>query len=493
MLQPRSCLFTQAPTPTLTSSKPKDTSRYEQQRLEGKTRPFARDSADMFAAPTTIPISTPTPTPAVSLRPTTTSSPVLIPLPARGQRDASHGRARPNRRPQADAIPPSVAALLALTSIPHPKTSSLRSRGGATQRQRQRLAVDAFLEQTGSAERPLGLALGEERSPLDLLLSAPDDDDTDTDVVSMSMSMSASTRSISSESIPSLDGCSLSLSDDSPPFTPVKTPASLRSRRPMPCRRTHSLSPSLLTPPEDHPLSETEAYLEEPDFRVSHQNLEHKQEKNHAEIHWRKPAFFRSNLTASLRALRSAARSLSSLATPSFISPDDFTTRSIGFIDPQVPFTDERVPPRLADTPTPALRRYLNPTTNAPIEAHVPKSLTQTISSTACTASIQMQTYRVSRVANGASTPEVVSPPTQATEVAEVEVAAGPLARQRDVRENNDFIRVAVMEMLMRKNGKLDDQKPGRARWALPPRKPPTKPYEISGDGIPVRWIALTN
>ncbi|KAJ5054911.1 uncharacterized protein L3040_001173 [Drepanopeziza brunnea f. sp. 'multigermtubi'] len=449
----------------------------------------------MFSAPTTIPISTPNPTPTAPLRPTTTSSPVLIPLPARGQRDASHGRARPNRRPQADAISPSVAALLALTSIPHPKTSSLRPRGGATQRQRQRqrLTVDAILEQTASAEKPLGLALGEERSPLELLLSAPDDDDTDTDVVSMSMSMSASTRSISSESIPSLDGCSLSLSDASPPFTPVKTPASLRSRRPMPCRRTHSLSPSLLTPPEDHPLSETETSVEELDFQVSPQTPEHKQEKHHAEIHWRKPAFFKSNLTASLRALRSAARSLSSLATPLSISPDDFTTRSIGSIDPQVPFTDERVPPRLEDAPTPALRRYLNPTTNAPIEAHVPKSRTQTISSTTCTASIQMQTYRVSCVEKGASTPEVISPRTQATEVAEVEVAAGPLARQRDLRENSDFIRVAVMEMLMRKNGKIDDQKPGRARWALPPRKPPTKPYEISDDGIPVRWIALTN
>jgi len=67
------------------------------------------------------------------------------------------------------------------------------------------------------------------------------------------------------------------------------------------------------------------------------------------------------------------------------------------------------------------------------------------------------------------------------------------LARQRDMRENSDFIRVAVMEMLMRKKGKLDDHKPGRARWALPPRKPPTKPYEIGSNGVPVRWIAVTH
>jgi hypothetical protein len=60
------------------------------------------------------------------------------------------------------------------------------------------------------------------------------------------------------------------------------------------------------------------------------------------------------------------------------------------------------------------------------------------------------------------------------------------------MRENSDFIRIAVMEMAMRKKGKLDDQKPGRARWALPPRQSPTKPYEIGENGVPVRWIAVT-
>jgi hypothetical protein len=61
------------------------------------------------------------------------------------------------------------------------------------------------------------------------------------------------------------------------------------------------------------------------------------------------------------------------------------------------------------------------------------------------------------------------------------------------MRENSDFIRVAVMEMLMRKKGKLDEHKPGRARWALPPRKSPTKPYEITENGVPARWISVTH
>jgi hypothetical protein len=116
----------------------------------------------------------------------------------------------------------------------------------------------------------------------------------------------------------------------------------------------------------------------------------------------------------------------------------------------------------------------------------------QTMSATTCTASIQMETYRISR-SGQTSSPTIISRRTQ-TSPGEVfaDVAAGPLARQRDMRENSDFIRVAVLEMAMRKNGKLDDQKPGRARWALPPRKPSTKPYVIGQNGIPVRWVAVT-
>ena len=67
-----------------------------------------------------------------------------------------------------------------------------------------------------------------------------------------------------------------------------------------------------------------------------------------------------------------------------------------------------------------------------------------------------------------------------------------PGPRQREMRENSDFIRIAVMEMAMRKRGKLDEQRPGRARWALPPRKISSKPYEIGTDGVPARWIAVT-
>jgi hypothetical protein len=291
------------------------------------------------------------------------------------------------------------------------------------------------------------------------------------------------------ESVPSLEDDSTE--EASPSLGSLVTPGSLSTIRNRRSRRVHSLSSPRKSSCEDHPLAASEVEIEELDFRVFHKTLPQEEKLDtEASTPPRKSAF-KSNLTASLRALRSAARSFSSLTAP-MIPPDDFLTRSIISIDPHVPFTDERMPPRLEDTPTPALRRYLNPTTNAPIEAHVPSSLAQTMPAMTCTASIQMQTYKVSRSPK-TSTPNVISRRTQATTEVALVASPGPLQRQRDMRENSDFIRVAVMEMLMRKKGKLDDQKPGRARWALPPRKPPTKPYEIAENGVPVRWIAVTH
>lgn len=436
-------------------------------------------------------------------RPATPTSPVVI--PSRGSRDTTPKK-RPEvrmerhytgkkhaqtnqveRRPRdihsPDAIPPSVAALLAMTSIPPPKSNSNSLRKSSVAR--QRLTVDSILKDTSVSEKELSMSF--RKGPLDFLLSPPDEvDDDDTAGSETGAESVMSTRTISSEVIPSLDGSVSS----SPSYASVTTPGS-RGRKSLPTRRTVSSPPGETV--FDDPLSGPDLDVDSLDFRVfqsPEQVDEQKPSLQTLESPRRKSAF-KSNLTASLKALRSAARSFSALTTP-MVTPDDFLTRSIISIDPRVPFTDERMPPRLDDTPTPALRRYLNPTTNAPIEAHIRSSLTQTMSSNICTASIQMQTYKVSSSGQGSS-PSVISRRTETTsEDVYADVAAGPLARQRDMRENSDFIRVAVLEMAMRKKGKLDDQKPGRARWALPPRKPSTKPYEIGHNGIPVRWVAVT-
>jgi hypothetical protein len=490
MLQPRSFLFTRPSSPA-----PKDPD-YERTSNERRNKsPPKKDRKDMPSTSSTETVP----------RPTTPTSPVVIPL--RGQRDVTHDRPRSQGRKDRhggrrqsekserrartihspDALPPSVAALLAITSIPPQKAYSARNRNGVG----QRLTVDNILQHTGVTEKELSISLG--RSPLDLLLSPPEEED-DTVGSENGRESILSTRTMSSESMPSLDD--ESIDGASPSISSLSTPNSgsiSRGRKSLPSRRLQPLSPPGGPVFEDHPLSISEIDVDQLDFRVFQKSAEEDGQKDGPGIELpRRTSAFKSNLTASLRALRYAARSFSTLATP-LVTPDDFLTRSIISIDPQVPFTDERMPPLLEDTPTPALRRYLNPTTNAPIEAHVPPSLAQTMSATKCTASIQMQTYKISRSAKSTS-PSVISRRTQPTpEDVFAEVAAGPLARQRDMRENSDFIRVAVMEMLMRKKGKLDDHKPGRAKWALPPRKPPTKPYEIAENGVPVRWIAVTH
>lgn len=444
--------------------------------------------------------TTSTTTTTTSSRPTTPSSPVIIPM--RGSRESvqpkrpelrttyrhdskKHSKTeRSSRRTvhSPDAIPPSVAALLAITSIPPQKgNNSIRKKSGVA----SRLTVDSILDQTDVSEKEFSMSLG--RSPLDFLLSSPDELEEDPIGSHNGRESIMSSRTMSCESMPSLGDSSYNESSVS--LNSLLTPSS-RGKRSLPQRRLPISPPG--EPVIDDPLSMAGMDLDELDFRVFDRPQARQDIKKPVDVEIpRRKSAFKSNLTASLKAVKAAARSFSSLTTP-MITPDDFLTRSIISIDPQVPFTDERMPPRLEDTPTAALRRYLNPTTNAPIEAHVPASLAQTRGATKVTASIQMQTYKVSRAGKSTS-PIVISRRTQATpEEVFADVAAGPVARQRDMRENSDFIRIAVMEMAMRKNGKLDDRKPGRAKWALPPRKISTKPYEIGEDGIPARWVGVT-
>ncbi|KAG9243108.1 hypothetical protein BJ878DRAFT_424401 [Calycina marina] len=441
-----------------------------------------------------------------SPRPTTPSSPVVI--PTRTQRDlikdegpqsrtgskenirtTSNTTGQRRTRPvhSQNEMAPSVAALLASTAIPPQRLNhSLRKQSAVA----PRLTVDAMFNATTITEKEFSISLG--KSPMDILLSPPDELDQDNLLPSSGRCGSlTSSRTMSCDSMPSLDNESITEYLSSPSLHSLMTP-SYRGRRTQPRRRFTLSPPGESTSQDEHPLLKSDIDFEDLDFRVfQKESFVTPQNKTVQEIPRRKSAF-KSNLTASLKALRSAAKSFSNLTAP-MITPDDFLTRSIISIDPRVPFTDERMPPRLEDTPTPALRRYLNPTTNAPIEAHVPSSLAQTMGSTACTASIQMQTYKISRLTKTTS-PSVISRRTQTTpEEVFADVAAGPVARQRDMRENSDFIRIAVMEMAMRKNGKLDSQKPGRARWALPPRKLATKPYQVGTNGVPLRWVGVTH
>lgn len=63
--------------------------------------------------------------------------------------------------------------------------------------------------------------------------------------------------------------------------------------------------------------------------------------------------------------------------------------------------------------------------------------------------------------------------------------------RQREPRENSDFLRVIVLEMNMRRMGKLDAKASGRARVWLPPRRHSAQVEESNGE-VPVRWMGVS-
>ncbi|KAK5627905.1 hypothetical protein RRF57_003620 [Xylaria bambusicola] len=422
-------------------------------------------------------------------RPITPSSAVQIPTKQKHRPRKTDDRARSlSARRVADvhspdAVPPAVAALLAITNIPPPKRrKSLQQR----ERRDPRMTVDSIVPHSKVSEKDLSLelrfGLGDdlslssfERSPLEFLLTSPDALEVEDALLQTDSGFASpySTRTQSFDSLPSL-GNSLSQSVIPSADSPI-TPRGGRMRSP---RR--SLEP-VTTPPGElpsDPLSKVAIENDQLDFSVKPTLPVDKQAQTVLPF----KSVFKSNLTASLRALRSAARTLSTF-TASSIPPDDLLTRSILTIDPRVPFTDERRPPVLEEEPSEAMRRYLNPSSNVRPEARGSSPVRS------YTASIQMQTYKVQR---SRGVPRAVRQTTHnsSTDRSSMVPLLPPGPRQREMRENPDFIRIAVMEHLMRKRGKLDDSREGHARWLLPPRKAVTKPYEIGANGVPVRWIA---
>ncbi|ERT01230.1 hypothetical protein HMPREF1624_02472 [Sporothrix schenckii ATCC 58251] len=450
-----------------------------------------------------------------------------------------------------DSISPSVAALLAVTNIPRSRSSrSLRQppTSNGDRLSEKRMTVNSFINQVQGAEQEFSLSLS--KSPLDVLLTAPEDLEDDDDEVSFSESTldaNLSTRTVSLESMPSLADsfATGTISSYDSPQTPNRAHGSVHKARPT--RR--SLTP-VSSPPGQHdadPLSassldggsDSEVDVDNLDFRVFQSPPDPLAKTTEARFPLQPlRSAFKSNLTASLRALRNAARSFSNLNLTS-IPPEDFLTRSILTIDPHIPYTDERRPPPLEEEPSAALRRYLNPTQGPHVDPRLsaaqmlspalafaslsPATLTSTSpgpsSSTSgsatspgsspprspFTASIQMQTYRVHRTKgskssssghNSATTPSGLPLHPSGRPASSISLQESdrppPGPRQRELRENSDFIRIAVMEMAMRRMGKLDDRKPGRARLALPPRKMGGKPYVVGTDGVPARWVAAS-
>ena len=483
MMVPRAYLYTTPPTKT--STKQNDEKNMPVSVAE---RVLKKDKAAKSAMPPNM------------LTPQSTTKPVVIPTKTRNgeRRKSRESMSRDGTRKEglssphdSSSTPSSVAALLAMTSLPeskyHPNSESRRQE-----------SIRAGSGKQGKRYKDIPRRAISSSSPQSwgILLSPPEEAELGSCSFESEATLGplSSVRSMSSESMPSL-GTDLgtdteSLNSVGDPATPERAIGSRGG-----CdRRQKSISASrgedcVL----DHPLLPQMARIDMEQQSCPGSLDELSPERTHAA---RSRSSFKSNLTASFRKIRSAAQSFSTFTAPA-IPPDDYLSRSLLAISPQ--FTDERRPLPSDDTPDPALRRYLNPITISPSEFHYHLERESFAAPQSdCKASIQLQTYRRKKGGSEkASSPPVFPSQQQALDAADG-VPHVSLPRQREPRENSNFLRVIVLEMNMRKVGKLSDASPGRARLWLPARQAGKTAVEEGGEsgkderkGTPQRWTGV--
>ncbi|KAF2438328.1 hypothetical protein P171DRAFT_371502 [Karstenula rhodostoma CBS 690.94] len=422
------------------------------------------------------------------------SKPVVIPprTPARpGIASATQSvkvRGHNGRRPQRahknhapDAIPPAVAALLAVTAIP--KMPPRRRKGSTRDR---RISMDELIQEWKQDDSELPASVV--GSPLDLLLGRVDESEEEygslvSDEQEKDCAQSVTDRSISSESLytmpPSLDTNAPSFASH---WDELSTPDSYQ--RSLPDRRGKAVS----SPPAedcvlDHPLLHFTS--DDGDDIASFDMPDPVTPSPASSERFRS---FKSNLTASLQALKSAAKSFSNFTAPS-VPPDDLLTRSI--LLPK--FTSEMRPKHMQGLPSPELRRYLNPP-SAPVSPtelsmQLYDALAMNVDEDPSAPMIQMQTYERRNRSRGRRKAADPSPDASRAQ------SEPPTVRQREPRENSDFLRVIVLEMNMRRVGKLDSKAVGKARIWLPPRKiGASKAPAVQGPAasrVPDRWVSV--
>ena len=476
------------------------------------------------------------------------------------------------------AVQPAVAAMLAMTSIhpPRPKRSDTsrqdqRERLQVRTRSESRITIDELVEGWKSEDDIFPVSLGS-KSPMHTLLKPPDtanvSDSSDglakarysnnslkgrrrSSVASRETVLSSS-MSLSSDSIPSLDGdedsSSLSLSDPTTPSNSLRRHSVIERMRKE--RQVHS--PPAEDCVVDHPLlpRSTASGSDESDVRevagmisnlrstnvnkratsVTSASVLPNATSNRVTIPTATLTQFRtnlkSNLTASLQVLATTARSFSNFTAPS-LPPEDLLTKSL--LSPRYP--SEMRPKPMNGVPGPALRRYLNPT--MPQAASASTTSARTITDGAKHLSTQEFVQQLHRESgrlgddDGHLKTDTIANKTRNAPSFRTELDDGfdqqmiqlepfdrgsasnplqnrhaecadppkspPLLRPREPRENSDFLRIIVLEMNMRRVGKLAADAPSRARFWLPPRRDGGSVAETErGDGTTVANTVAT-
>jgi hypothetical protein len=395
----------------------------------------------------------------------------------RSTNESGSGRRRPVKRDRGFSrgttsspsdIPPSVAAILQATAIPMPRR---RQQGSSLQKT---VFVTSRPTQTTSVSHDL------EKSHLDILLSGPEDLDSDeiTTCDEICGSPVSVDSSLPTPSLESDDGLrtassdfSIRISVSSRPYADKRQKLRFTSE---PCASDH---PLLLADDFENleiSISDAVTSLQPTSTQFNHSFPFRSFPKLRDS--------FKSNLTSSLRALRAAAQTVSNFTSPSIwvIKPDPQSNgQPIFHISPEL--TDDKRPKLLNETPSPALRRYLNPdTTSRSAINSYHRSSQGRQKPLLCISSIQMQTYPSSRNKANSASP--------------------PVPRHREPRENSDFLRMLVLELNMRRRGKLRPNEPGKARVWLPPRRADISSRLCSADAtgdapacvnVPQRWVSL--
>jgi hypothetical protein len=319
-----------------------------------------------------------------------------------------------------------------------------------------------------------------------------------------------STRSISSESMPSLASPDDFSSNDMPSVSPatIRSPSDHRLRQVASSEDCSNQHP-LLSQDDDHQFSGAST----PELLLSSPPKPRRRD-----ISEQKPyRSFKSSLTASLKALKSAAQTVSNIATtPPLLQPDEFLGASIFDFKPEL--TDDRRPPPSAEPPSAAMRRYLNPRAtmadDSPAQLHFwldekptlnsgpttdrkPKFKVKKRNQAAGSSSSKLKSSRnrtsqlplnvqlatcipsTIRTAHASSPPTWLEPDgtpsnkhraaqTLTDGTSDLPISEGQ-PRPREPRENRDFLRIYVCELNMRKSGKLADEAQGHAKLWLPP------------------------
>jgi len=371
-----------------------------------------------------------------------------------------------------------VAALLAITAIP-PRRSNRTRRKTVGQTQ---MSIDQLVQEWKSDDTSRNSYGSSPALSMLLEYSGHAEGQLAASADSSVEGVALHGRSISAESVPSLEADERSLLS----FGSQLTPESLQSRRSTgnikrDRPRSHA---STEDSSFDHPLVPFPRG-DDDDFTFSlHDNRSIKPKPRSS---------FTSNLTTSLKALKSAAiNSISSLSLGNPTTPD-LRSASPQFSDEMLwshPFLFPRfsseIRPDIQGTPTQAQRRYLNPAPptfeeqEAPFQQALHAPFLAEHSHQMTGTAHEMQSYSLGKRKASQNRRPAADPQSEASR--SLPAAAG--VRQREPRENSDFLRVVVLEMNMRRQGKLET---GRARMCLPPRQVSAVPDEMACK-VPRRW-----